>query len=157
MSAGLPVVDHDVTKLAPAFQRAVEAALFDCANDGLDAFVYEAMRSAELQALYYARGRTIRPPDKPVTNAQSHLYSWHAFGLAVDVVSRAHGWDRPYTWWAATAAHFGRHGCKWGGSWKQVDLPHHQFGACKPSPSDRARELLASGGLPAVWEACGAL
>ncbi|HEV8178159.1 MAG TPA: M15 family metallopeptidase [Gemmatimonadales bacterium] len=153
MSAGAPVEDRDTLKLAPQFRLAVEAALLDCAATGLDAYVFEAMRSEELQAFYYTRGRTLIPPEKPVTNARSALYSWHGFGLAVDVVSRAHGWDRPWTWWVAVAAHFSRQGCRWGGEWRNPDPPHHQWGLCKPSPSHRARELLASGGLPAVWAA----
>lgn len=153
MSAGAAVVDRDLGKLAPKFRAAAEAGLAACQADGIDAMVYEACRSEELQALYYARGRTIIPPTRPVTNARSALYSWHGYGLAVDVISREHGWDRPWTWWVAMAAHFERQGCRWGGAWKSPDPPHVQWGLCKPSPSDRARELLASGGLPAVWAA----
>jgi hypothetical protein len=39
MSAGMPVVDRDLDKLAPAFRSAVLAALRDCAADGLDAWI----------------------------------------------------------------------------------------------------------------------
>jgi hypothetical protein len=155
--AGLAVVDHDLTKLAPAFRLAIEAGLRDCLAEGLDAVVYEAMRSEELQYLYWCRGRTVRPPDKPVTNARSARYSWHGYGLAVDVISRQYGWDRSWTWWVQMAACFERHGCRWGGEWKSPDPPHLQWGRCKPSPSDRARELLATGGVRAVWQAVGAL
>ncbi len=156
VSAGAPIADRDLGKLAPRFREAVEAALAAANADGLNAKIYETMRSAELQALYYARGRTIVPPKEPVTYARSHLYSWHAFGLAVDLVSASYGWDRPYGWWARVAAHFERHGCKWGGMWKRPDNPHHQWGRCKPSPSDRAREILARDGLEAVWREVGA-
>ena len=157
MSAGAPVADRDLSKLAPRFRDAVEAATRAANADGLDVFVYEAYRSAELQALYYTRGR---PPSteypKPVTYAKSNLYSWHGYGLAVDCISRLHRWDRPWQWWAAVAAHFGRAGCKWGGEWKQADLPHFQLGVLKPSPSDRAREIMSSGGMQAVWVTVGA-
>jgi D-alanyl-D-alanine carboxypeptidase-like protein len=156
MSAGVPLVDRDLSKLAPKFREAVDAAVEDCHVAGLDVMVYEAMRSAELQALYYARGRTIIPPTKPVTNARSHLYSWHAYGLAVDVVSVHHGWDKPWQWWVNVADCFQRHGCKWGGLWRNPDPPHHQWGLCKPSPSDRAREILANEGLEALWKVVGA-
>ncbi len=157
MSASGAVVDRDLGKLAPRFQEAVIAALADCRADGLDAFVYEAMRSNELQELYYRRGRPPTPEyPRPVTNARSNLYSWHGFGLAVDVISEAHHWDRPWQWFVHVAAHFSAHGCKWGGAWTNPDPPHMQWGLCKPSPSDRARELLALGGIPAVWDAVGA-
>lgn len=149
-------VDRDLDRLAPGFAAVVRLALADCAALDLDAFVYEAHRSQELQALYYARGRTIRPPEHTVTNASSNLYSWHGYGLAVDVISLEHLWDRPESWFAEVAECFKTRGCKWGGDWKARDLPHMQWGACKPSPSDRARGLLATRGLHAVWEAVGA-
>lgn len=157
MSAGVaPLVDRDLAKLAPKFRQAVLAALASCNVQGLDAYVFEAYRSPELQALYYARGRTIVPPTKPVTNAKSNLQSWHGYGLAVDVISRSEGWEQPYEWFAQVAAEFERAGLKWGGTWKSPDLPHFQWGRCKPSPSPRAREMYAEGGFHAVWEAVGA-
>jgi hypothetical protein len=149
-------VNHDLDVLAPKFKTAVEGAIEECRANGLDALVYETHRSAELQALYYERGRTIIPPHDTVTNAKSNLYSWHAYGLAVDVVSKQHGWDRSEEWFAKVAAAFRARGCRWGGEWKMKDLPHFQWANCKPSPSDRARELFASGGVRAVWEAVGA-
>jgi peptidoglycan LD-endopeptidase CwlK len=179
MSAGQSVqVDRDVNKLAPAFRRAVLAAIAGCHMRGFDAFVYEAYRSPELQAIYYARGRTIIPPEKPVTYAKSNLYSWHGYCLAVDVISRKRGWFHPLPiastrpedleaerqraneegerWFRAVAEEFLAQGCRWGGDWRQRDLPHMQWGRCKPSPSDRARELIRTGGMQAVWEAVGA-
>ena len=55
------------------------------------------------------------------------------------------------------AAIFTRNRCKWGGDWRNRDLPHFQWERCRPSPSDRARELLRTRGIVAVWEAVGAL
>jgi peptidoglycan L-alanyl-D-glutamate endopeptidase CwlK len=149
---------RDLKLLAPAFARAVEAAIAECNDPAnkLDAMVYETYRSKELQAIYYQRGRSVRPPSKTVTNAQSNMYSWHGYGLAVDVIHRTKHWDMPESWFDRVAVVFKRHGCKWGGDWKQRDLPHFQWGLCKASPSDRARELMRSGGVLAVWEAVGA-
>jgi len=146
-----PAVSHDLGLLAPQFRTAVEAAIADCNAQGLDAFVYEAYRSNELQQVYYARGRTVFPPDRPVTNAPDNLFSWHGYGLAVDVISHARMWDQPDTWFAQVSERFKRHGCKWGGDWKQRDLPHFQWGSCQPSPSDLARQLIAAQGMAAVW------
>lgn len=163
MSAGkgLPLkvvtaVDRDLSQLPPAMRRAVEAALADCKADGLDAFVYEAGRSHELALVYYARGRTVKPPERTVTNAPDETYTWHGYRLAVDVISRARGWDVTDEWFARVAVHFKRHGLKWGGDWKRKDLPHFQWGKCKPSPSARARELLRTEGRAGVWRAVGA-
>lgn len=161
MSAGAgssaATVSRDVLLLAPKFRDAVDRAIADCATRGLDAFVYEAYRSHELQMIYFARGRTVVPPTRPVTNASSNLFSWHGYGLAVDVISRARDWDVPASWFASVAECFKAHNCKWGGDWVMKDLPHFQWGPCRPSPSDRAREILASEGLEAVWAAVGAL
>ena len=155
-SSGGATVSRDLAQLAPQFRDAVQKAIADCQARGLDAYVYEAYRSPELQALYFTRGRTAVPPVKPVTNARSNLYSWHGYGLAVDVISRRFGWDKPESWFRDVAESFRKFNCKWGGDWKMKDLPHFQWGACKASPSDRARELLAQGGIPAVWKAVGA-
>ena len=145
--------------LAPLFRAAVDAAIGEC-NGGanpLKAMVYETYRSNELQVVYYARGRTVRPPSSTVTNAMSNLFSWHGYGLAVDVIHRTKEWDAGDAWFQQVAEIFKRHGCKWGGDWKTKDLPHFQWGFCKPSPSDNARELMRTGGVMAVWQAVGAI
>src|SRR5207253_6732431 len=112
----------------------------ECQQKGFDAFVYEAFRSNELQAIYYARGRTVIPPTGTVTNAKTSLYSWHGYGLAVDVISKSKLWkpDRGEGWFRDIAQIFKAHGCKWGGDWTKPDTPHFQWGECKPSPSDLA-------------------
>jgi peptidoglycan L-alanyl-D-glutamate endopeptidase CwlK len=156
MTAALAVVRRELDLLAPLFQDAVERALRDCWSRHIDAYVYETYRTAELQALYYARGRTVIPPLKRVTNASNNLYSWHGYGLAVDVISKAHGWNRPESWFAEVAKAFKAQNCRWGGDWTMKDLPHFQWGRCKPSPSDRARQILQTDGVEGVWKAVGA-
>lgn len=155
-AGAVPQVTSALGFLAPRFRVAVEAALAECERAGLEAIVYETYRSDELQQLYYARGRTVKPPDYTVTNASSNLYSWHGYGLAVDVIHRKLRWKVARSWYVDVAEIFKRHGCKWGGDWKTVDLPHFQWGKCKATPSDRARELIRVGGLEAVWRAAGA-
>ena len=160
MSAGdstlSPKVSNSLAVLAPQFSAAVERALAACRANGLPAIVYESYRSEELQALYYSRGRTQVPPTHTVTNAPSNLQSWHGFGLAVDVIHETREWSVPDEWFAQVAAYFRKEGCRWGGEWKMKDLPHFQWGLCRPSPSDVARSLMASGGMQAVWSAVGA-
>jgi peptidoglycan L-alanyl-D-glutamate endopeptidase CwlK len=155
-----PQVSRDLNLLAPKFKAAVELAIADCnaQNPSLEAMVYEGFRSQELQAIYYARGRTVIPPTHTVTNAPTSLFSWHGYGLAVDVVHRRFFWTPPEgeAWFRKVAAIFKQHGCSWGGDWKHADTPHFQWGRCKPSPSDQARKLMATGGVQAVWQAVGA-
>ena len=84
--------------------------------------------------------------------SSTNLQSWHGYGLAVDVISRQHLWDRPDSWFTDVAKIFSNHECRWGGEWKQKDLPHFQWGRCQPSPSDTARAMLSAEGLEAVWD-----
>ncbi len=149
--AARKLVQRDPGGLAPKMRAQVEAALVECAELGRDAYVYEARRSDELARMYY---------QLKVSKAPNALRTWHHYGLAVDVISRARAWkawDDP-VWTRGVVMAFKRQGMKWGGDWTTFrDYPHFQFGACKPSPSDRAIELLRSGGVEAVWDAVGAV
>lgn len=161
MSAGSdysgPAPTNRLDLLAPRFRDAVQSAILECNGvHGFDAIVFETYRSNELARIYFERGRSVRPPMEPVTNAPTNLHSWHGYGLAVDVVHRTKQWNAPPGWFAQVAQVFRNHGCRWGGEWVKPDLPHFQWGACKPSPSDQARELLRTAGIGAVWQAVGA-
>ena len=148
-----PAVVRTLDRLAPLFRAAIEATL----AEHPDAIVCETYRSNELQAPYFERGRTVKPPAHTVTNARTNLYSWHGYGLAVDIIHRELEWNAPTSWFAQVAETAKRNGCKWGGNWKSPDFPHLQWGRCKASPSDLARRLIAEGGMEAVWHAVGAV
>lgn len=149
-------VHNELSELAPLFRVAVEKAIAECRREGLDAIVYEAYRSQELQAEYFSRGRTKRPPLQTVTNAPTNLQSWHGYGLAVDVISKSRQWGAGTEWFRKVAAIFKQNNCKWGGDWKNEDLPHFQWHLCKASPSDEARRMIREQGALAVWHAVGA-
>lgn len=144
--------------LAPRFRAAVEIALAECHARSVDAIVFETLRVEELQELYFEQKRS---------HAKSILYGWHGYGLAVDVISREHGWDyfpggalyeaNPW-WWHEVQDSFHHAGLDSGGDWKTFpDFPHWQWGTLKASPSDEARRLFAEGGKQAVWRAVGAM
>lgn len=153
------MVNRDLDRLAPAFRDAVKAAMAECMTQGFDAIVYEGYRSQALAAMYYKRGRTVKPPEKPVTNAPTNLHSWHGYGLAVDVVHRTKFWSPPGgdAWFHNVASVFKKHGCTWGGDWTMADLPHFQWNRCPASPSDLARQIVQSQGIEAVWQHFGAI
>ena len=161
MSAGAVAdalrVHDELSELAPLFAAAVQRALAECARQGLDAIVYEALRTQQLQAEYYARGRTKRPPYQTVTNAPTNLHSWHGYGLAIDVISRSKQWSAGAAWFTRVAEIFKANDCKWGGDWRSQDLPHFQWHLCKASPSPEARHLIATQGMEAVWRAVQAV
>lgn len=139
----------DLGHLAPAMRAAVEATLAACAAEGLDATVFESLRDDALQREYYEKG---------ATRAKSALFSWHGYGLAVDITSKESGWAVTYGWRARVTAIAKAHGLDWGGDWKGFpDEPHYTWGKCRASPSARARELYAAGGVEAVWRAVDAM
>lgn len=139
---------NDLDALAPKFRERVEAAVDECWQNGLDAYVFETLRCRELAELYHARG---------TSKAPNELYSWHGYGLAVDVISKKDGWDPPEGWFRKVADIFRKHGCDWGGDWKTFkDLPHFQLGGLKASPSEKARTILREAGMRGVWKNVGA-
>ena len=183
MSAGASLLPSGLREyrktdcLAPRFRYAVELSLQECEADGLDAMLWETCRSQELQELYWHRGRppTLEFP-RPVTWQRNAMKAWHFYGLAVDVISREHGWfnltkaltfgltgealeavrqareRQKLEWFSRVAAIFVKHGCDWGGNWIKQDLPHMQFGRCRPSPSQLSIDAYHRGGREAVWK-----
>lgn len=154
--------NHDLTLIAPAFRRAVEAAIEECARHvpRLDVKVHEGFRSQARQSWLYQQGRS-RPGNK-VTNAPTSLTSWHGYGLAVDIVhlTQAYwpfGRDPAHAaqnekWFADVAKVFKANGCSWGGDWKHPDTPHMQWWRCTASPTQGARDLMRTSGVRAVWK-----
>ena len=153
------MVQRDLSALPPLFHTNIQSGLDECNASGLDAFVYEALRSDALERAYYELGRSVKPPDSPVTNADSALYSWHGFALATDIISKSKLWSAPRQWFEDVAAIMKRHGCDWGGDWlgsMSNDVDHFQFAGMPPSPTARHRQLYATGGLISVWQDVGA-
>lgn len=155
MSAGSNVVQNDLSACAPKFHEAVSAALDECREAGYDAIVFEALRSQDLQNLYWKRGRdsdgNIVNQNAVVTNVRYARRGWHFFGLAVDVISESKEWSVSDEWRAAVTIIFKKHGLHWGGDWPHFhDLPHYQW-TNQRDPSDNDRSTYEQGGFDAVW------
>lgn len=154
--------DSDLAQLAPAFRRAVEAAIKACAehSPALEVKVHEGFRSSARQAWLYQQGRS--RPGPIVTRAPTSLTSWHGYGLAVDVVHRTQAYwpfgrgaadaRKNERWFADVAAIFKAHGCSWGGDWTRPDTPHMQWWRCTASPTQGARDLMRTAGVHAIWK-----
>ena len=141
-------VQSDLSVLAPFFREAVERVVADMTAWGYTPQVFETMRTEERQAFLYGFGRTYDDGRGVVTHSQSADDTWHGYGLAVDIICAR------------------RHGLVWGGDWNSnwsindesfSDRPHIQWGATRRSPSAKAVELRAKGGLIAVWSAVAAM
>lgn len=149
-------VQRSLDLCAPRFAAAVRAMLADLAGDR-EEWAFETLRTPERQRFLYGFGRDYDDGRGKVTNAQTALYSFHGYGLAVDIVEKdATPWDAPIGFWNAIGEAAEKHGLTWGGRWRTPDLPHVQWGKCPKSPSAADRALFESGGMRAVWQKYGA-
>jgi hypothetical protein len=126
----------------------------------------ETLRVQALQDIYFAQG---------ATRAKSVLKSWHAYGMAFDVVHRTYGWFTnaaaikrwpnkkrrdvvAIRWYRAVSGVLTRGGAlAWGGLWKQFpDSPHFQSAVTPITPPDSTVALYqqageGEAGRRAVW------
>jgi len=134
--------------------------LRDMRKEGVDMRVTDGFRSFQEQDNLYEQGRT-RPGNR-VTNARGGQ-SWHNYGVAMDSTfqdpnGQPH-WreDGDYArLWQRYGEVGQRHGLEWGGNFRNVDNPHHEY-----HPNDTAggarnhEQTLRRQGLPEVWRRMG--
>ena len=126
---------NDICTLAPEFRYAIERMQNDwkisepIVQGGktypFDPVIFETTRVNELQRIYFDQG---------TSGAQHAFYSWHFYGLAIDVVSASMEWSAPAMWWTRLGDIANNHGLRWGGNWPRKDLPHIQWGAMLDTP-----------------------
>lgn len=114
-------------QVQPLMRSFLVAAKAIAAKSGLEVKAISGLRSYAEQDALYAKGRTA--PGSIVTKARAG-YSWHNFGLAIDVgVFSADG--KTYHGSHALYDELGplgqSLGLEWGGRWKFRDEPHYQF------------------------------
>jgi peptidoglycan LD-endopeptidase CwlK len=114
--------------------------------------ITQGLRTVAEQNALYAEGRT--SPGRIVTNAKG-TESWHVLGCAVDVAPFDNGipdWNSRHPAWNRIVEVGESLGLASGISYK--DEPHFELtGKYPPDPPQEVKDLYASGGLPAVWEA----
>lgn len=150
-----PPRQHDHHACAPQFASAIDRVISRLTASGFDPVVYEAIRTEARQTWLYGFGRDYDDGRGIVTHAATARNGWHLFGLATDIISRAHGWDNPAFFDALRAAYIAE-GLTAGASWQMADRPHGQWGHCRTTPSDESSTLYDNGGMAAVWAAVGA-
>ena len=153
-----PPVDQSLTHCAPRFATRVLAVLDHMQSLGFDPMISESCRSDARQAWLYGFGREYDDGRGIVTQAPTGDTSWHKFGLAADIISKATEWNAPDAFWQALGLSARAEGLVWGGDWPRfTDRPHIQYGApMRQAPSSEAAQLYAQGGNAAVWAAVGA-
>lgn len=122
-------------------------------TEGIDIRVSQSYRSWQEQDSLYSRGRTA--PGTIVTDARGG-YSWHNFGLAVDVVpltAQGVDWNTEHPVWKRIVAVGESLGLVAGAEWRTFpDWPHFQLtGRFPVTPNDEVRLIYQGSGLQGVW------
>lgn len=141
-------------KLAAAIRQ------MDAMAPDLDIQVTQGLRTWAEQDALYAQGRT--KPGAIVTHAPGG-YSWHNFGLAVDLVPEditpgQPDWNVLHPAWARMVSLAESLGLVSGAEWlgAEKDTPHIQLtGRFPVTPDDETRLLYGQGGINSVWESSG--
>jgi peptidoglycan L-alanyl-D-glutamate endopeptidase CwlK len=122
---------------------------------GVPILVTQGLRSWEEQAKLYDQGRTY--PGPIVTKAQPG-YSWHCFGLAVDLVpgdqeeNPKPDWNEKHDNWKLLIKIGRDFELSEGALWRNFpDYPHFQPKELSVTPSQDIRDMFHKGGLAAVW------
>lgn len=123
--------------------------------EGIVIRVTQSLRPWATQEALYAQGRTA--PGSIVTNAEPG-FSWHNFGLAVDVApfdGALPDWNITHPVWQRLVSVGDSLGLLSGAEWRTFpDWPHFQLtGRFPVTPDDEVRYLFKEGGLQAVWDA----
>lgn len=126
--------------------------------EGIIFRVTQGLRTWKEQAALYEQGRTT--PGNIVTDARAG-YSWHCFGLAVDVApddpklpGYQPDWNSAHPAWVRLVSVGMSLGLVDGKSWN--DLPHFQLSGRFPlTPDDEVRQIFTDAGMEGVWREAG--
>lgn len=144
----------DHPSINPTLLEKTHNLIQDCKKEGLNVFIVESLRSYERQEKLYSIGRVNK--GNIVTNARGG-YSWHNFGLAVDIVFldkngaiTKDSWDNKHNW--KRLGELGKkQGLTWGGDFRVIrDYPHFQLNIVETLKD--CRDFYKSGGLNNVWK-----
>jgi len=153
-----PVSEQRLSQVHPLLAEKIRQMAMDLDAQGITIRVTQGLRTWEEQQALYDQGRSA--PGNIVTNAEPG-YSWHNFGLAVDVVpldgSNAPDWNVSHPVWATITKAGQNLGLTSGSAWRSFpDWPHFQLTGNLPiSPPPSVRAAYIQGGTAAVWAQTG--
>lgn len=171
-----PVREQRLSLVHPVLAKKIRKLETDL---GVQLGVAQGLRTAAEQEALFAQGRL--PLEEvnqkrvmvgwiPIPLKENHQvtkahagYSWHEFGMAVDVVPDdvslpgfQADWNETHAVWKDLVIKGQALGLTSGVSWK--DEPHLQLtGKWGATPTDEVRQIMAQSGMQAVWDAAGIL
>lgn len=157
--------EKKLTLVMPALADKVRLLADRCLADrtvsqvGFEIRITQGLRSWNEQDGLFAKGRTA--PGPKVTNCRGG-FSWHNFGMAVDLVPDDIAiagfqcdWNAAHPAWKQMESLAREIGLESGAFWRTfIDAPHVQLNGRFPigAPDDEVRQLFKDGGMQAVWD-----
>jgi len=121
-----PITERRIQSLHPLIRDKVREFIYKAEKEGMALRITSGFRTFQQQQAIYNQGRTT--PGKVITNARPG-YSYHNYGLAIDVVPMENGqpvWNS--THWNRIGRLGKSLGFEWGGDFTSlVDKPHFQI------------------------------
>jgi len=118
--------------------------------------LFETFRTNKRQQHIYGFGRDYDDGRGIVTKAYDASWSWHGYGLAIDIIHPTLRWNAPQDWWEQLAKDFEFAGLRAGRRFKRMpDSPHAQWllkGLCPVSPTAQDRADHRAGRIAEVWK-----
>ncbi len=117
--------EDSVNLLYPPFAEKVRRAIINAKANKIPVEVFETFRSWERQNHLYAKGRTAAGP---IRTNRTGGWSWHNYGIAVDIVMRV---DNRYNWdelhlYKDVSVFFEEQGLAWAGR-SGFELVHYEL------------------------------
>jgi peptidoglycan LD-endopeptidase CwlK len=153
------ISEKRLSEVYPGLADKVRQMAAQLEAEGIDIRVTQSLRPWKEQEALYEQGRS--QPGEIVTNARPG-YSWHQFGLAVDVAPltpQGVDWNTSHPVWVRIVAVGESLGLFPGAEFRSFpDWPHFQLtGRFPVTPTDECRAIFAGGGLATVWQAAFAV
>ena len=154
-----PISEQRLSEVHPKLAAQVRELAEELAEENISIRIVQGLRSWAEQQAIWQEGRdgsgNIIDAAKVVTHAKPG-YSWHNYGLAVDVAPFDAGipdWNRSHPAWARIVSVGESLGMVSGSTFKDCpDWPHFQMtGQLPESPDDAVRIAYQQGGMQAVW------
>ncbi len=122
--------------------------------------LFETVRTNARQQFIYGFGRSYDDGRGIVTGAYDASWSWHGYGMAIDIIHPVKQWKAPDIWWKTLAADYVTVGLRPGRSFKRVDSPHGQWlgtgkTICPAVPTAQDRADHRAGRISLVWKRYG--
>jgi peptidoglycan L-alanyl-D-glutamate endopeptidase CwlK len=157
----MPLSAISLARLAPVHPKLASAIKqIDASAPDLDIQVSQGIRTWAQQEIDYEQGRTT--PGKIITNARGG-FSWHQYGLAVDLLPEditpgQPDWDVNHPAWSRMVSLAESFGLVSGSEWHGLkDWPHVQLtGRFPVTPDDEVRAIYEQNhSIEDVWAASG--